>query len=235
MDLAVLSRRLGRSCAMLRFEGPVSHVYNPIEYAWMPHLAYLERYGGSRRRVLFVGMNPGPFGMAQTGVPFGDPLLVREFLGIDAPVGRPAREHPKRPVLGFDSPRREVSGKRMWTWVSERYGSADAFFSEHFMWNYCPLLFLESSGRNLTPNRLQKKDRQELFALCDEALAAVTKILGVEAIVAVGKFAEQRALKALPSDSIRVVRIPHPSGANPQASRNWGGQVDEIFARSGLD
>lgn len=235
MDLTVLSRRLGRSCELLQFSEPVSHVYNPVEYAWTTHRMYLERYGTGTKRVLFLGMNPGPFGMAQTGVPFGDPVAVRDFLGIEGPVGRPVEEHPKRPVLGFESTRREISGKRLWTWVAERYGSADAFFQDRFVWNYCPLMFLLSSGRNLTPNRLLKRQRKPLFTLCDEALVGVVKRLGTEVVVAVGRFAEERAREALGSRTLQIVRIPHPSGANPQASHNWSGKVDALLNAAGVE
>ena len=36
------------------------------------------------KRVVFLGMNPGPFGMAQVGVPFGEVAAVRDWLRIDA-------------------------------------------------------------------------------------------------------------------------------------------------------
>ena len=57
-------------------------------------------------------MNPGPWGMVQTGVPFGEVSLVREWLGIDATIRRPKVLHPDRPVEGFLCQRREVSGSR---------------------------------------------------------------------------------------------------------------------------
>ncbi len=235
MDLSALSRRLGRTCELLRFSSPVSHVYNPVEYAWTPHQAYLHRYGEGRRRIIFLGMNPGPFGMAQTGVPFGDPVLVRDFLGLDGPVNRPVREHPKRPILGFESPRREISGKRFWSWVASHYETSEKFFQDRFVWNYCPLMFLEESGRNLTPNRIAKAQRDPLLALCDEALAAIVRLFKAEVIVSVGRFAEQRAVQVFQNGEIAILRIPHPSGANPQASRNWGGQVDAILSAAGLE
>ena len=70
--LARISRALARDVQTLDFSGPVTHVYNPLEYARAPHEAYLERWGRGPKRVVLLGMNPGPFGMAQTGVPFGD-------------------------------------------------------------------------------------------------------------------------------------------------------------------
>src|SRR5688572_33228110 len=102
MTLLDISRSLSARVASLRFADPVCCVYNPLDYARAPHELYLSRYGGGKKEVLLLGMNPGPFGMAQTGVPFGDVTMVRDWLRLDAPVGKPRDEHPKRPVLGFE-------------------------------------------------------------------------------------------------------------------------------------
>ena len=70
MSLAAISRSLSRKVNALAFSPPVTHVYNPLDYARAPHEAYLTRWGKGPKQVLLLGMNPGPFGMAQTGVPF---------------------------------------------------------------------------------------------------------------------------------------------------------------------
>src|SRR4051812_5049055 len=95
------ARRLRNAVARLKFGPPVSHVYNPLRYAWEPHEAYLRKYGAGQKRVLFIGMNPGPFGMSQNGVPFGEIRMVREWLQISGRVRCPEKEHPRRPVTGF--------------------------------------------------------------------------------------------------------------------------------------
>ena len=123
MTLVEISRSLSERVAGLRFADPVCCVYNPLEYARAPHELYLSRYGGGTKEVLLLGMNPGPFGMAQTGVPFGDVAMVRDWLGIVAAVTKPRDEHPKRPVLGFDCHRSEVSGARLWGWARDRFGT----------------------------------------------------------------------------------------------------------------
>src|SRR5215213_7755872 len=96
--LVASAQQLRDAAGKLRFEPPVAYVYNPLDYAWDVHEAYLRRYGSDRKRVVFVGMNPGPFGMVQTGVPFGEIAAVRDWLGIEGVVGKPSCEHPKRPV-----------------------------------------------------------------------------------------------------------------------------------------
>jgi single-strand selective monofunctional uracil DNA glycosylase len=219
----------------MRFAAPVTHVYNPLEYARVPHEMYLTRCGAGKKQYLFVGMNPGPFGMAQTGVPFGDVTMVRDFLRIEAKVGRPAEEHPKRPILGFDCKRSEVSGTRVWGFVRERFVTADAFFREAFVYNYCPLCFMEASGKNRTPDQLPREEREPLYKACDAALRRVVQILGVSSVIAVGGFAEKRASAACADlPGIRIVTVLHPSPANPRANRGWSREVEQTLVAAGI-
>jgi len=236
MTLIQIARRLREDVKPLRFGGEVTHVYHPLDYAWRPHALYLERFGAGRKEVLLVGMNPGPFGMAQTGVPFGEVALVRDWLGIEAPVKRPAREHPKRPIEGFRCPRSEVSGRRLWSWARERFGTPESFFSRFFVHNYCPLAFMAESGRNITPDKLPAAEREALFAPCDRALAAVVDQLEPAIVVGVGAFAERRAAAALgPAGALpRIGRLLHPSPASPAANRDWPALADRTFRELGV-
>ena len=220
-QLIAAARALASSVDALRFSAPVTHVYNPLDYAWPAHEEYLRRFAGSRKRILFVGMNPGPFGMVQTGIPFGEVPSVRDWMEIHAPIGHPPREHPKRPVLGFACPRCEISGQRLWGLFAKRFGAARDFFQEHFVVNYCPLAFLEGSGRNLTPDKLWKAESEQLFAACDAHLRRVIQILQPEWIVGVGGFALERIRHVHTGTLPRVTTILHPSPASPAANRNW--------------
>jgi single-strand selective monofunctional uracil DNA glycosylase len=232
--LVRISRELCAQVDALTF--PSAHtVYNPLAYARAPHEAYLERYGAKRpREVLMVGMNPGPFGMAQTGVPFGDVAMVRDFLGIEGPVGKPPREHPRRPIAGFECHRSEVSGTRFWGWARDRFGTAERFFDRVFVANWCPLVFMAESGRNLPPDKLPAAERAPLFRACNDALARVAETLRPELVVGVGRFAEQRAREAL-GDDVRLGCILHPSPASPAGNRDWGGQVDARLRALGFE
>jgi single-strand selective monofunctional uracil DNA glycosylase len=216
-----IERALSRALGRLSFGKPVTHVYDPLVYAWKPHAAFVRRYLRGPVRTLLLGMNPGPFGMAQTGVPFGEVAAVRDFLGIEAPVARPAREHPKRPVLGFACARSEVSGARLWGAIAQEWEKPDAFFAEAFVLNYCPLVFMEASGRNRTPSQLALEERGPLFALCDAALARATALLEPDLVVGIGRFAAERARASLLGGSVRVAEILHPSPASPAANRGW--------------
>lgn len=233
-DLVRAAQRLARETGALTFRAPVACVYNPLDYAFAAHRAYLTRYGAAPKQALWLGMNPGPFGMAQTGVPFGDVGLVRDFLGIEAPVGRPPREHAKRPVQGFACPRSEVSGRRLWGFVRARWGSPQAFFARFLVLNYCPLAFVEASGKNRTPDQLPTDEREPLFAACDRALLAAVEALGVTTVLGVGGFARDRALHALAGRGVHVALLPHPSPASPAANRGWDALAERALHEAGM-
>jgi single-strand selective monofunctional uracil DNA glycosylase len=218
----------------LRFGPPVSHVYRPLEYAWEPHRRYLRRYGERPKQVLLVGMNPGPWGMAQTGIPFGEVGAVREWMGIEGPVGCPDRLHPKRPVPGFGCARSEASGSRLWGWARQVFGSPERFFRRFFVANYCPLMFIDADGANRTPDKLRKADIPPLTAACDRALRRTVEHLGPEFVVGVGRFAAERAQAALQGLPLTVGAVTHPSPANPKANRGWAALVTAELARLGI-
>ena len=223
--LLQVSRALCRRVDRLTFAPPVAFVYNPLSYAHALHEQYLVRYGAAPKTVLFLGMNPGPFGMAQTGVPFGDVDSVKDFLKLDGDVGRPRQEHPKRPVHGLGHPRREVSGARLWQWAREDFGTADRFFARCFVANYCPLAFLEGSGKNLTPDKLPADEQAPLFAACDEALRRTVLLLRPHYVIGVGTFATKRARQALAGTTATIGTILHPSPASPLANRGWAAHI----------
>jgi single-strand selective monofunctional uracil DNA glycosylase len=224
--LARISRDLSAALSRLHFGPPITHVYDPLSYARVPHEAYLSRWGRSPKTVLFVGMNPGPFGMAQTGVPFGEVSLVRDFLRIEGRVDRPPGEHPKRPVTGFSCTRSEVSGARLWGWARDRFGTPERFFEACFVANYCPLAFMEATGRNFTPDKLPAREREPLFEACDEALRRVVAELRPSFVVGVGAFALARARAALPEFAGTLGTVLHPSPASPRANQGWARLVD---------
>ncbi|NMG75797.1 uracil-DNA glycosylase family protein [Aromatoleum diolicum] len=232
-SLIAAARALSHTVDAMRFAAPVSHVYNPLDYAWAIHEHYLRRYGAGRKRVVFIGMNPGPFGMAQTGVPFGEIDTVRDWLGLAGAVGKPATENPKRPVEGFACARSEVSGRRLWGLFRERFGSAEAFFAEHFVANYCPLAFFDG-GRNLTPDKLPAAESQPLLAACDEHLRRMVEALAPEWVIGIGAWAENRAAEALAGRGVRIGRVLHPSPASPAANRGWSEAASRQLAELGI-
>ena len=232
-EIVSTAKTLARRAGALTFSLPVTHVYNPLEYAWAPHRAYLLRYGTGSPEILMLGMNPGPFGMAQTGVPFGDVGFVRDWLEIRGKVKRPRVEHPKRPVAGFDCPRGEVSGRRLWGWARSRFGNPAHFFERFFIWNYCPLCFMEESGRNRTPDKLPAAERAPLYEACDAALVHVVSMLGTRHVLGIGRFAADRARAAL-GDAVVISVAPHPSPANPLANRGWAGTFECSLKNAGL-
>ena len=234
MGLWRVAQQLARDVDALSFAPPVTHVYNPLRYAAAAHREYLRRYGATPKRVVFLGMNPGPWGMAQTGVPFGEVALVRDWLGISTEIRKPEREHPKRPVEGFACRRSEVSGARLWGAFAERHEHPERFFRERFVANYCPLVFMEASGRNRTPEQLPAAERAALFRLCDRHLRTLCRLLTPEWVIGIGEFAATRARDALASTDIRVCRILHPSPQSPEANKGWADRAQAQLEHCGL-
>ena len=224
--LIKITRKLARRVDALEFAEPVDRIYNPLVYARRPHEIYLERFGHGPKEALFLGMNPGPFGMAQTGVPFGEIAAVRDWMGIEAKVDSPPNEHPKRPIQGFACTRSEVSGRRLWGWVAERWGSPEDFFARFFVHNYCPLVFMGDTGKNLTPDKLPTAERDRLFEICDQTLREIVTALSPDLVVGVGAFAEKRARTALADFDLDFGRLLHPSPASPLANKGWAAQAD---------
>lgn len=214
------AKDLSLAVSRLSFAAPVSHCYNPLEYAWAPHEIYLRRFGSGPKKIIFIGMNPGPFGMVQCGIPFGEIAAARDWMGIEAPVSKPERENPKRPIEGFACERSEVSGRRLWGLFQQRFGTAEAFFADHFVANYCPLAFFDQ-GRNLTPDKLPAAESAPLYEACDEHLREVVATLRPQWVIGVGGFAEARAAEALAGFDLRIGRVLHPSPASPAANRGW--------------
>ena len=210
-------------------------VYNPLEYALEPVRQYAERFGRGPKEVVFLGMNPGPWGMAQTGVPFGEIAAVRDWMGIRGEVGKPSREHPKRPVEGFACTKSEVSGRRLWGWAAAAHPRPEGFFGRFFVANYCPLAFMEDSGRNRVPEKLPAQEREPLFAACDRALGRTFEALAPDWVIGIGTFAEDRAKRILGEDSgVRIGRILHPSPASPAANRGWAEQATAQLRNLGI-
>ncbi len=232
--LAKAAKELCDTVDSLAFSAPVAYVYNPLRYAWKPHHAYLKRYAATKKRVVFMGMNPGPWGMSQTGVPFGEIDSVKNWMGISEPVEKPQPEHPKRPILGFDCEKSEVSGRRLWGLFSERYPNAEDFFSEHFVLNYCPLVFMEESSRNRTPDKLPAAECAPLFEACNLHLRRCIEILEPEWIVGVGGFAQKQAQDALHGIDIKHGKVLHPSPASPAANRGWAPAASKQLLAQGI-
>jgi len=238
--LLAAAAQLCDDLASLKFAEPVSYVYNPLIYACAAHEQYVRRFGNSRKRVLFLGMNPGPWGMAQTGVPFGEIPAVRDWMGIDAAVEKPDPEHPMRPIEGFACTRSEVSGRRLWGLFAERYPKAEDFFAEHYVINFCPLVFMEESGRNRTPDKLPAAEAEPMTAACDLHLQSCLAALRPEYLIGVGAFAEmclERSAKALKLDlrgKVILGRVLHPSPASPAANRGWSEAASKQLVAQGV-
>jgi single-strand selective monofunctional uracil DNA glycosylase len=213
--------------------GPhITGAYQPLEYAWRPFQDFLQLMQDGPKEVLFLGMNPGPHGMAQTGVPFGSVGIVREWFQITKEVSQPFNVHPALAIDGFSHKKQEVSGQRFWGLMRQRFETVQAFFKTQAVHSFCPLLFFAKSGANVTPERLPKEIRTPLLDPCIQALRELVELWKPQAVVALGAWAQTMAQASLKTTA-RLVKIPHPSPANPN-SRNWLTQVPQILEAEGL-
>ena len=201
----------------------VTHLSNPLDHARDPHALMLHKYLNGEKKLLFLGMNPGPWGMCQTGIPFGEVQSCVHFLKIKASVKTPKYFHPKRPIHGFDCQRREVSGERFWKLFQEVCETPETFFMNSFVYNHCPIAFMKESGKNVTPPELPKNLRNCIVNACDIALIKIIELLKTQMVIGVGKFSE-KIVKSLVKQGrldVKVGFLMHPSPINPIANKGW--------------
>jgi single-strand selective monofunctional uracil DNA glycosylase len=232
-NLIQSSEELSTQVSKLSFGEPTAYIYNPLEYAWAIHQQYLKLAGAGRKKVVMLGMNPGPFGMAQTGVPFGEIPAVCDWMGLKGEVEKPSPEHPKRPVEGLACTKSEVSGRRLWGLFSEKFPDAKDFFKDHFVANYCPLVFMEESGRNRTPDKLPASEKKPLEEVCDQHLREIVDILEPEWLIGVGGFAKKRAEEALKGKRHQDRDNSSPKPGKPGGQSWLGRGSDQTIKRAG--
>jgi single-strand selective monofunctional uracil DNA glycosylase len=243
-DLLALANELTQRLSQIDFSSVTQWVYNPYDYAIDAHRVYLKRFAASNIDNVFMGMNPGPWGMAQTGIPFGEVAIVRDWFQLKAKINKPALEHPKRPIEGLACKRSEVSGARLWSFFRDRHETPEAFFKYNFVLNYCPLVFMDEGGRNLTPDKLPKTVRAELQAACDVHMEACIELISPKRLIGIGNYAFDALTRAkqnldakrgnevtskkrvAKTDELIVLKILHPSPASPASNRGWSASVE---------
>ncbi|OAD60409.1 Single-strand selective monofunctional uracil DNA glycosylase, partial [Eufriesea mexicana] len=235
-QLLSLERNLAIELGKITFHLPVEYIYSPLEYAFNIHTMYVQKYCNTAKKILFLGMNPGPWGMSQTGVPFGEISMVRDWLKICGPVGKPSKEQPNRKVTGFQCTRSEISGKRLWGLFKELCGSPENFFRHAYIHNYCPIALMNKKGCNITPAEIKAGSTvQILHSACDKALANTIRILQAKVVIGIGGYAEKRAQTVVQSSKlpVKVLCLPHPS---PRAvnNKNWSEKATKKLSEFGL-
>ena len=220
----------------LKFSEPVTHTYLTVDYARAGYEAYLEKFANSKKRTLLLGMNPGPYGMAQTGVPFGEVAAVGEWMGLNPEIGRPENEHPKRRISGMDCPKSEVSGRRLWGLFSDTFPNAGDFFKDHLVINFCPLIWMKDSGANLTPDKIRAVEMEPVDAACLKHLRRLIEILEPQYLIGVGAYAENqmRVAQEQLGGSAVIGKILHPSPASPAANRGWAEVAERQLREVGV-
>lgn len=245
-----LAREISRSTGWL--------VVNPGSYGERWHARFRRTYPLRRNPLLFCGLNPGPYGMAQTGVPFTDlkrlraelPRLATELEATGSALVPPGlAPAPLRPFLTRTF---ESSSVRVYRFLALVRETAEAALRDVVFVNPCPLLFVERrSGENRTPADLPRELRRaagtaragleraaRLMAAFDAArLEVVTR--AVERLEPRGAVLLGRDVAAVIGDSLRarlgaraVVEWEHPARAVPD---RWARGLASELRRRGLD
>lgn len=234
-----VTRELNERMETVTIEEKVEWFYNPLDYAFPVHAEYLKTFGDDTKTGFFLGMNPGPWGMAQTGVPFTDPYIARDWMGLsEQPIGTPSNEREERPIKGWESDRKEASGQKLHGFFREVYGSLEAFFDDNIVMNYCPLVMYSEEATNTTPEDLLKDDRERLYSICDPYLEALIDFYDPDVFVGIGRFGQRRIADVTDRAEEEVAYLPHPSPASPIATRDggdyWRGLVRETLEEENL-
>jgi single-strand selective monofunctional uracil DNA glycosylase len=137
-------------------------------------------------------------------------------------------------VEGLVCNKSEVSGRRLWGLFLEKFPNVKDFFKDYFVANYCPLVFMEETGKNRTPDKLPASEKKPLEKVCDQHLREIVEILEPEWLIGVGGFAKKRAEEALKGINIKIGNILHPSPASPAANRGWAVAVTKQLLEKGI-
>ncbi|XP_022920876.2 single-strand selective monofunctional uracil DNA glycosylase-like [Onthophagus taurus] len=230
--------QLSKELNNLTFSSPAHYIYNPLEYAWKPHSTFVKTYCKGTKDVLFLRINPGPWGMCQTGIPFGEVNISKEWLKMNGEVEKPKNECPKKQIKGFECHRSEQSGKRFYGFFKNLCRTPEVFFKNAFVYNFCPLSFMEKEEEgkrcaNITPDKLKGQIKKDLENICGKTLVNILKLLDVKIIVAVGRYTEKQAVKIIQESQldIEVIYMRHPSR---MAGRNWSKTAQNVLDTTDL-
>lgn len=109
-------------------------VLNPYKFVEVQTICtafYNQYYNDTAKRVFMLGINPGRFGAGATGIPFTDPVILQEQLGIQN---------------GF-AKRNELSALFIYEFI-DALGGVEQFYRTFFFSNASPLGFVKE-GKNL--------------------------------------------------------------------------------------
>ncbi len=228
-------------------------IWNPGLYGETWHARFRRLYRPGQHPLVVFGLNPGPYGMAQTGIPFTDirrlvsalPDLAAELRGRGERVEPPGLAPPGlRPYLSRSF---ESSAVRVYRFLKKGWGGAERGWTEVVVANPCTLLFIDpAEGKNRTPAdlaraaRLRGSGRDQVRELVEsfgrirircavESIEALSPrgaiLLGKDVQAALGP-----ALRRILGEA-RVIPWEHPARAVPES---WASGLLSALRRRGL-
>ena len=216
-------------------------VWNPPLYTEEIYRRFLQRYPPKPSPILLLGLNPGPHGMAQTGIPFTDCRTASQLLDISLPIPGKAptdlARRLKKPTGRWRSTyERSSLGIYRFLRLGWNNSLEDAFARVYFA-NPCPLLFLTAEGKNVTPADPILKRLPEIADLRREAVRRSGALLAPSSVVCLGSDAFSVMGKAA-SELVgpeNVHAYPHPARAIPIAWAAGLWELAQPYARVALN
>jgi hypothetical protein len=184
---------------------------NVHAHALPAYEAFLERYyADAHPPVAAIAMNPGKFGAVQTGIPFTDwPRGLELLPDLDKLVDR---------SVGLPNPNREQSGRRVYGWGLQRFGSYQELFRHVLFMLTCPVAVLEGQGtrvNNVPLDQLPRREAQRCLDLIVRRVPALLKAAQPKGMLLLGAYAEG-VWSALQAEG-QAPAIPAVKGLHPAA------------------
>jgi len=209
-------------------------VWNPALYALDIYQEYLTKFPPEPGAILALGLNPGPYGMAQTGIPFTDCRTASGALGMEMTIPGKAPDDLISRLKKANGKWRgtyERSSLGMYRFLILAWGDIKTAYRNWFVGNPCPLLFLDPERWNVTPADPRLRRMKEVGELRQRAVIGFSEILNPRGIVCFGKDVAKAvgevAIRQVGPD--RVVFYEHPARAVPE---KWAaGLLQELTQR----
>lgn len=202
----------------LSVKQPGVEVLNPYKTAEVQTICnafYNQFYNDGGKRVFMLGINPGRFGAGATGIPFTDPVILQERLGIQNSFSK----------------RNELSALFVYEFI-DALGGVEQFYNNFFFSNASPLGFVKN-GKNL--NYYDEKPlEQELTPWMVEQLDFQVKNWGRRDVAfTIGKGKNFKYLNALNKEYEwfdKLIALPHPRWVMQYRLKHKATILDEMVA-----
>ena len=205
-------------------------VWNPQLYGLPLYRRFAtEHLPTSRGAIVALGLNPGKYGMSQTGIPFTDVTrAARVGIAIEPPGLAPAS---LRPFL--KSYRVERSSASVYNLLDALWGGPAEGWRRLWAVAPCGLLFLEPDGTNVTPADARLARRDDVRELRLRVIRESVEAARPRGVLLLGQDVARVAADALGDVETLVVDHPVARGPGRRGPAWWAGVVAQAVRARG--